>query len=81
MINPGMLRREILSSLNRCGNYALVENTLIQEIQVTVAPPPSRSEILEQIKWLESQNYIAGRRADFDGAMRWKITTEGQLEL
>lgn len=80
-MNQAMIRRAILTSLKQSDPYAMPEPTLIQEVQISVAPPPSRKEVDDEIKNLEAKRLIIGRRDDVDEVFRWRITLEGKLEI
>ena len=75
------IRRQILRILNDCGHYMLPEPRLVEMVQVSVSPPPTRAECMQQVTWLEASLLVKGITPALGGPVKWCITDAGRLEL
>jgi hypothetical protein len=70
---------EILQVLKDCGNYLLPEESLTQQVMISVRPPPSLAEITERVRALEASLCVIGSLED--DVMKWKVTQRGLVKL
>lgn len=75
------IRQQILRILHECGDYMLPAPRLIEQLQASVAPPPTATEARLEITWLCAHDYIAGVTPELGGPVKWKITDEGRSLL
>ena len=61
--------------------YATTQEHLLGDVRLLVHPEPSRTEMENALRELDALCLISGVTDDYDGQMRWVITTAGKLEL
>jgi len=76
-----LIRQSILRILADCGSYLLPEPSLITSLELAAAPPPTRAECMQEIRWLETGGYIAGVNPELGGPRKWKLTDQGRAAL
>jgi len=71
-------REEILRILNDVGSYMVPEDTLKEWVYKKVLPPPTKQEILTELAWLESNDFVTGVNPEMGGPRKWRITDKGR---
>jgi hypothetical protein len=75
------MRRNVLRILADCRGYLLPEPRLIEQLEASVMPPPTRHDCGLEIKWLEENRYIVGVRPELGGDPKWGLTDKGRASL
>jgi len=75
------IRENMLKILNDCRNYLLPETIFRSQLNFAVVPPLTAADFSGELKFLESENLIAGIRPELGGPVKWKITDKGRLAL
>lgn len=76
-----LLNVTILNALDACGDYALPEESLLQQVALTVPGEPRVSEIRLYVNRLEGQRLIVSTPGELGGAAKYAITESGRLKL
>lgn len=81
MNREAMIRKLILTDLQRCGSYLLPETTIFQSLNLQIAPAATRSELESVLSALDAERLIAGILNTVTHERRWKLTDAGKLAL
>ncbi len=74
-----ILEHKILRILKDCGEYMLPEESLHDQLRVSIRPPPTTAEINEAVQNLDSDLKILGVREDDE--VKYKLTARGVAAL
>lgn len=75
------LTLHILEFLRAAGDMLTPESQLRTDVRLSVAPPPTGSEISESLNMLEKEGWAVSMRDKLTGQIRWTITDEGRAQL
>ena len=75
------IRQCMLQVLADCGAYMLPEPAFLNQVNLTLYPPATRTEFEAQLRWLDTEAYIAGLTPELGGPVKWKITDRGRAAL
>ena len=76
-----IIRLQILSVLDDCGEHLLPEGTLLTQVQLAIEPAPMMSEFSEALAFLDARKMVTGIRPALGGAPKWRITPLGKTEI
>lgn len=74
------IQRAILRTLSRIGTFALPQDTLFDEVKLSV-PGITGGDFTPALEDLESLGAVASGRSALDVKPRWRITATGQALL
>lgn len=72
---------EILRVLLDFAGRMIPQQTLMYQVQMSAAIPPSKAEFDESLKGLDNEGMIVGITNKLDGICRWQITDKGRAAL